>query len=413
MKYSISYVLLFLGLFLLTYEKGVGSEHSGFKYTATSRAPNSFVDTINYEWKGGFIVLKNIYVNGQGPFRFILDNSSSYCFISSELTHLIGFNPKQKAKVSDGITEKKTLLDKIDLIIGNTLFKDVLAGSNENEEFFNPVDCNIDGIIGASVIKHGVWMLTNSCIIITNSITSINDIDEYFDEELLFGRIFFHRLKIGQTSPVVTLDLGMNYFGEISEWYLKYIREKEIITGVGRSPTRFYTNNELVDTIRRVRFEGKGVKFGPECTIKNGIFDISTEQDSLFCSLGAPFLNYFNLVLDCQRKKIYFKPIHSELDYIPDKEALLGFNVAVTDSGVVVSSIWDRSPAWQAGLNIGDKIEKINSLEMNSLVHEAPCAVYERIHITLDEEPVLELKIDGQNQLIILKKTEAFNDDVF
>lgn len=365
------------------------------KYVIESKK-DSYIDTIQFELKNGLIILCNVFINHSGPYRFVLDNCSTYCSISPDIAFSVGFRPKRASELSDGIQKNQVLLGKVDVTIDNICFKNILSDCSDLHHIYDRVDCHIDGIIGMSLMKDCVWIFAENFLIIASSLNKLKDINRYEKKDFSFNRLLYST-KISTVEPVTILDLGMNFFGEINPWYLRYIEQKEILTGKGNPLIRVFSENNQTGSTRMVRFplvDISGVK------IRNAIFQITEEEDSLSCSVGARLLDYFNMILDCKKENLYLKPKVSDIDFLSDENYQYGFSYRIIDFSVYITSVWDNSPAFINHLEIGDRIVNINGLDLRNI--REYCVVYQLIDKEL-RDPEIVIGIDGKADVTLHK----------
>lgn len=81
--------------------------------------------------------------------------------------------------------------------------------------------------------------------------------------------------------------------------------------------------------------------------------------------LGAKIINRFDMVLDYQNKKFYFKP-NSQYSK-PFEYPLSGFALEKTSTAIIVSQVIDDTEAHTKGLQKGDTIHSINDQETTIL----------------------------------------------
>jgi len=85
-------------------------------------------------------------------------------------------------------------------------------------------------------------------------------------------------------------------------------------------------------------------------------------------TIGGQLLNRFNLIIDTNNRKFYFKPNSSFKN--PFTYNIAGIEVAHTSGFlplVEVIHIWKNSPAERAGIQVGDIIAEINFKQMNQI----------------------------------------------
>lgn len=393
-KLSCRIVLFFILIFFHFHNQGYGLVVEK-KHLIESKGDN-YIDTIQFELKNGLIILCNVFISHSGPYRFVLDNCSTYCSISPEIALSVDFIPKRSSELSDGIHKNQVLLGKVDVTIDNIYFKNILTDCSDLHHIYDRVDCHVDGIIGMSLMKDCVWTFAENFLIIAGSLNKLKDINQYEKRDFSFNRLLYST-KISTVEPVTILDLGMNFFGEINPWYLRYIEQKEILTGKGNPLTRAFSEDNQTGTTRMVWFpivDIGGVK------IRNAVFQITEEEDSLSCSVGAQLLDYFNMILDCKKENIYLKPKILDTYFLSDENYQYGFLYRIIDSSIYITTVWDNSPAFINQLEVGDKIVNINGLDLRNIMEY--CVVYQLINKEL-RGPKIVIGIEGKADVTLHK----------
>jgi predicted aspartyl protease len=103
-----------------------------------------------------FVILP-IYLNGKGPYRFILDTGAGLCLVSKEVAdeaQLPRLGEKTSASVFGPLTLQRSQI--ANLSVGETTIPDVEAGISNELERYRPYVSGkpLDGAIGYSFIRH-------------------------------------------------------------------------------------------------------------------------------------------------------------------------------------------------------------------------------------------------------------------
>jgi len=111
--------------------------------------------------------------------------------------------------------------------------------------------------------------------------------------------------------------------------------------------------------------------------------------------IGLELLSRFNLVFDYHRRRLFVEP-NSSFD-TPFEYDMSGFVMAVALQGyAIIQQVHERSPAEEAGLQVGDKILRINdklitdygSLDLRSMFKQEGAVVNVRIERDSEEKEV-------------------------
>jgi len=98
-----------------------------------------------------------VFVNGQGPFRFVLDTAASKTIIDRELAERLGLpeGPEAMALGAGGIMPVRlTCLE--ELRLGELSLRDLEVGIADLSAFREVLDIPVEGILGSDVLEGSV-----------------------------------------------------------------------------------------------------------------------------------------------------------------------------------------------------------------------------------------------------------------
>jgi len=104
-----------------------------------------------------------------------------------------------------------------------------------------------------------------------------------------------------------------------------------------------------VDTSLLVKMEN--IRIGP-FKIKSAYAETANVPYTL---IGTTILNYCKVVIDYQRRRIYFLPYSEEAVAIPSRFADIG--ISIKDGNLIISNVWDSC---KSAVNPGDIITHVN-----------------------------------------------------
>jgi hypothetical protein len=164
-------------------------------------------------------VVVPVMVNGQGPFRFIVDTGANHSTISPRLARELGLKPSEAASiVLDGITgTAQVSFVKMDRLQAG----DLTIGSTDLPVVWAPVMAGADGILGAAGL--------------TEKSLLINDV------AIVFGE--FHIFNVWRMQDQPAMILGMDVLGTVASLSIDF-KNQDVY--VGSLPAR----NDMLSVMR-------------------------------------------------------------------------------------------------------------------------------------------------------------------
>jgi len=228
----------------------------------------------------------------------------------------------------------------------------------DETDFFSDLKYNVKGILGNNLMKEYAWYFSKENIHIIKKVKLIEDIFTYKKGKLQ-GKSNYPTLISTFRKPRATtlFDTGDNAFFEIGEEVLQYLPAKELRSGKGVSGKRAFSEDTMVKVVKTNKFEILGL------TLDNPIAYVG--QGRRFF-LGAEFLEFFDIIIDFPRRKYYVR--QNAQYYESDLSNTFGFNTKIENENLFVNMIWHNSEADKKGIEIGDKILKINKLNVLDVI---------------------------------------------
>jgi len=298
-KYRIIYISIVL---FLTSTFSYAKQESIKNYDRTKLVTKNFIQKIDFEIKRGVIVINNVQLVGSNKkYNFILDSGSEYSLISKEVADEIGFTVGFLDEITDGYEKQKIQLGRANFKIENVEFNNVGVGIIDNSQMEKI--CNIDGYIGYNLMKSCIWQLGTKKVTITDNIKNIKNIASYSKQRLFNGPTVEAGFTNGFNSTML-FDLGDNGTVEIQESRIDLIKMKEIATGTGiLYTTGLGVGKKNEGSIHKL-LKVPSFKFG-NSFVKNMIVYTDNAPQFPIDIIGAGILNYFEIVLDFPKKRIY------------------------------------------------------------------------------------------------------------
>ncbi len=341
--------------------------------------------------ENGKYFLTNVKVNGQLVHaRFILDTGAE-TLISEEWVKKLGI------KINSGTTEftddkeiKALANAKADFDIDNINFGTIKINVIK-DKVLSPI-CNVAGIIGNDLMAQKSWYLSKDKIMIIDKVKKYSEIEEFKKEKLILNSKTYPTfvVKVGTPRTYSLFDLGDNSFGSISSGLYKYVKNSDFIKGYGVSSLNAFSENSNGGVAKINTIELNGL------SINDAVIYVDNNDEKLSFSLGSEFLNYFDIILDFPKKKVYFKQKLNTYDTTFWHK--FNFKVNVTDENVTVNYLWGKSNEFQ----LGDKIFQINGKSIMSLGSNE-CEIRNEFNYLMRENNSLELKILRDTKESIIK----------
>ena len=343
--------------------------------------PKSKSVSFDFKLRNNLIIVP-VQINESDTLNFILDTGLKTSLITKlPLKDSLMLKFAQKRTVKGLGTEGE--LD-VYLSYGNKINMNGIKGDNFN--FFIITDDKFDlsaelgmdihGLIGADIFENFIVTINYSK----------NTLKFSSPESFKYSRRYLRQesfpLTMHKSKPYITLSFT-------NEKNVKSNVKLLIDSGSSDALWLFLTNNKnvILPENKRYSFLGKGLSgkvFGYQGRVKAvqlgkyEMFNVTTSfPDSVSVSntktidiigrdgsVGAEFLRRFNLIIDYHNKKITFKKNHNYKDKFK-------FNMAGMEVGSVfgllpiyaVTYLQENSPAYNAGIKLGDQIMKINGVD--------------------------------------------------
>ena len=120
------------------------------------QAPSSGGSSFHLAGGRNPLILVPVYVQGKGPYEFILDTGAFHCLISPELSAAIGILPEKPLRATGaGGPIKLSLAHVTSLVVGRARQENVEVGITEElSRFSNSIQSKVDGVLGFNFLKN-------------------------------------------------------------------------------------------------------------------------------------------------------------------------------------------------------------------------------------------------------------------
>ncbi len=328
-------------------------------------------------------------------YRFLLDTGAPN-ILSKELAEKIEFMKVRKIKTNDS-QGNSSVLDYVNLKkinINGANFTNTTAGIADLQQVEAIACLNIDGLIGANLMKNAYWQIDyqNNIIRIIpekkDLIIPPNSFSIPFTSDLT-GTPIVH-LTIGSTT-IKRLKVDTGSVGFISTEY-DHLKELKSNNEIINERTSFGANSVGIfgissnDTSKQVLL--KKISIG-DLTLDNQIVDFKKGKNSL---LGMSFLKNYLVTIDWNNNLISLTP---QSNFNNSFAESFGISLYKTGDKMIVSSITEGSSAQTAGIRVGDTVLNVNELDVSNTSLEEYCKIIKMVRIK--EADNLRLIIENEN----------------
>ncbi len=355
----------------------------------------------------GQIILTDVRLNGsQKKFRFILDTGSTNCFIKKRVLADLGLKATEVSSVSDGFANWEVYFTTVDFTINSVSFDNVKVNIEESASF---IDCNIDGIIGANLMKTCIWSFVNGEIKLRKKLKS-KEIIGYYKQPMKFIQGVPYILgNFDNYSADMLFDLGFNGDLSIGVSSLSSFKSDQKVIGKGNngfvssgvlsrdSIIKIKTHCFHLGKVKKQFFGGGLKKQNTEQMLVNPVIAVEHADAPYSRSLGAGMLEYYNFIIDFPKKNFYSKLINKE--YIDQGS----FGIVIMpdlEQKFVVAAVWDI--AKDIGIQRGSIVEKINELYLVGQDMDW-CELNQRVYEELNKNNEIRITINNG------RRRETFN----
>lgn len=326
---------------------------------------------IPFENSNNMILLK-VKINGI-TYGFILD-TGAFTVISERIADSLHSARLSGTKILDSQGNRQ----KITFTSLDSMMLEDLAYINTGVGIFNFEDNQelacfaFDGILGANLLRHSVCQvnLTTKTLILTNDIEKLqlpdNSIKIHFKQHITGQPLLKMNIE-GYRINNVILDYGSGSginiaSGRLWRWLEKGKHPRLVYKGYS-SIGLFGKKQDESRIFQSTKLSLQGMPLDTQLIILNKT-GIST--------LGVQFLKDYQVTLDYPHQVIYLEKIEQE-----DTEEIstFGFTPVLSEGKLVISGLFERSPATAAGMKAGDQLLQVNEKDYSHISRDDYCDV--------------------------------------
>ena len=326
---------------------------------------NRLMNTIPFEISGNLIFLQ-VRVNDSAPLWFILDTGASVNIIKEKRAHSLGLKLESDPKAFEGTPGAKD----VKLTMGNSAMSGLPIFAAPIESLEASVGREIDGIIGSDLFNHFVVEIDYDAQRIKlydwstyryqgngEILPIIRD-----KESLPFVRVRLTQPEAKTAEGKFLVDTGassaLNVFGQFDKAHQlsSSINATLQSTGVGFSSK----SSTRTGRIKRLQL-GRFVIENPIVTFYPAAEGEPSEDEAGDGEIGGELLRRFKIILDYPHDKMILEAGPRFAD--PYQASLTGASIVAEGADFKtfkVRSVFDNSPAAEAGLRAGDIITAVN-----------------------------------------------------
>lgn len=300
-------------------------------------------DTIPFELRAGYIVVRARLNDKMMPLDFIWDSGAPVSRLSKATLSYLGQPERADAPVFQ--------LDSVQ--IGHTVFQQPAFQRIDYEGYAGPKCIAEAGILGANFIRHCNWIID-------------------FDQKHLILQP--KELPLSPGGAAYTLDFKTTPYGQPRlKWQIEDIGKANAIAAIGHEDGFHLQTRKIPPNARKAYDRGIRHRFAAgvdtlyliqSATAEAGPLKwqgaLSLHSDAPASWIGNDLWAQYNICLDFSANRLHLTPRSQPAPPDTPLPALGWMPHFTPKSELEVGFLIEGSPAWEAGLRMGDTIEQID-----------------------------------------------------
>jgi len=397
--------LILLAVLFLFFLESCTMIKMGSLFLSGNMEQKNYRKEIKCEYQRGLIFVMVRINNTPKIYKFIFDTGAAFNVISKAIALELNLQKKVSDKISDAnLKTKKVEFVKIkDIEFAGLHFFNSAAAIMDLQGTTALKCYEADGVIGANIIRHVPYWQINykkGKMIITDKPELIYDKNKFFT--IPFKRNI-------QRIPIIEIiaDNGIK---------LKFVVDLGSTSGFTGNFNQFQKicksniNFRYFERYGEISGGALGIKKGVEYTgklnnLKIGDLSIDSELidflDNIDPRVGNKFFENFIFTLDWTNKKILLTPMADPM--ITEGKGSFGFSVSYQEDRkyLYISAICKNSPAYNAKLQVGDRIVGLNKKNMRHLEFSEYCYwLFHKANELFEKENYIYLEIERKNKIL-------------
>ena len=367
-------------------------------------AQTNFYTSFPFEFRMGLIVIK-AKINGSATeYEFIFDTGAYMSMVSADLAEELKLRTAGNSKVSDSQkNSRKTRFATIDTMeMGGVKFlnKGALVYPIPENSYFKCIAK--DGIIGANIIQDCNWDIdfANKTITISNTTFTPAGATPVKFKNTLSGKPYATFNIAGHKVKNVLIDMGSNGGFDLTKNVVKRryktIAKNSFVKQYDGTSQGIWGNSydtaflTYIDTAYLGKNKAVAI---PQLPLR--------VKGSTSIKVGLEALINHRIYLNYTNSTIYM--VQQFADTTNRVEEGFGFIFNRIEDKVYIGSIYEGSPAWDAGLKVGDEVTEVNGTLPQDNFGDV-CSFVDWMVGVLRSEKELKLTVNNQEKLITLKR---------
>ncbi len=300
---------------------------------------------------------------GTHTYRYIFDTGAYALTVTDKVITENQFSSAQAGSLGSSnqvrSNVKVTVVDTLRL--GGLQFTDVGA-FNLNFDQSPSIRCLTDGgLIGTSLIGKYIWQidLARKKIIVTDELSKVPNLANAVKLPVSFDKrgLPFITIRInGQPEKVLVDMAGSGFLTLTQATAKKYVGDGNVLQLDGAQSEG--TNGTKSTTLHMMVV--KSVELELFTLTNQSVIFLS---DSKYSLLGNDLLKHYLLTLNYPARELYLTPIPDHQR--PEGFETFGFALTCQTNKTVIGTLCQDSPAWKAGLHLGDQVRAVDDQPMD------------------------------------------------